>query len=72
MTKTSVKPLVYKPEDTMILMSVGRCKIYELIRSGELKTVRVGKKVPGPHEIHRGIPGGTYDALSRFEWKKSA
>ena len=28
----------------MILLSVGRCKIYELIRSGELKTVRVGKK----------------------------
>lgn len=44
MAKTSVKPLVYKPEDAMILLSVGRCKIYELIRSGELKTVRVGKK----------------------------
>ena len=48
MTKASVKPLVYKPEDAMILLSVGRCKIYELIRSGELKTVRVGKSTWSP------------------------
>lgn len=35
--------VLYRVEDAATLLSVSRTRVYELIRSGQLRTVRVGK-----------------------------
>jgi excisionase family DNA binding protein len=39
----SVQKVLYTVEETAELFSVGRCKIYELVGSGELYSVKLGK-----------------------------
>lgn len=43
--QTEIKdlPLVLKVEDLMSLFSIGRNSAYELVRSGELRSFRVGR-----------------------------
>jgi len=40
--------LLVRPEDAAHVLGVGRTKVYELMRSGELRSVRVGglRRVP--------------------------
>ena len=40
--------LLVRPEDAARVLGIGRTKVYELIRSGELRSVRVGglRRVP--------------------------
>jgi excisionase family DNA binding protein len=40
--------VLYRVEDAAAILSVSRCRIYELIRSGQLRTVRIGvnRRVP--------------------------
>lgn len=35
--------VLYRVEDAAALLSVSRTRVYELIRSGQLRTVQVGK-----------------------------
>ncbi len=35
--------LIYKPEDLMPLLSLSRNTVYELLRSGQIRSVKVGK-----------------------------
>lgn len=35
--------LIYKPEDLIQLLNVGRNTVYELLRSGQIRSVKVGK-----------------------------
>lgn len=51
----AVEKLLLKPEEAAELLSIGRSKIYELIGSGELASVRIGTS--------RRIPA---DALAEF------
>lgn len=37
--------LTYKPEDVGPLLGIGRNSTYELIRSGKLRSIRVGRKI---------------------------
>jgi len=50
-----VDKLLLKPEEAAELLSIGRSKIYELIGTGELASVRIGTS--------RRIPA---DALAEF------
>lgn len=51
----AVEKLLLKPEETAELLSIGRSKVYELIGTGQLASVRIGTS--------RRIPA---DALSEF------
>jgi excisionase family DNA binding protein len=35
-------PLLMKPEEAAQMLGIGRTKVYELIRSGALRSVRIG------------------------------
>lgn len=37
--------LTYKPEELPAMLGIGRNGIYELIRSGRLRSIRVGRKI---------------------------
>lgn len=43
-----VPVLLVRPEDAAMALGVGRTKVYELIRSGALRSVRVGglRRIP--------------------------
>lgn len=47
MTDT-ITPLLLRPEEAAQYLGIGRTKIYELIRSGALRSVRIGalRRVP--------------------------
>lgn len=47
-------PLLLTVEDAAERLSLGRTKVYELIRSGELEAVRIGKS--------RRVPADALDA----------
>lgn len=36
--------MIYKPEELMPLLRVSRNTIYELLRSGQIRSVKVGKR----------------------------
>lgn len=52
---TSITKLLLRPEEAANLLSIGRSKVYELIGTGELVSVRIGAS--------RRIPA---EALSEF------
>ena len=43
-----METLLYKPTDCQALLSLGRSKIYELIASKQLRTIRVGRSIRVP------------------------
>ena len=43
-------PLVLRVEDLMPILSIGRNTAYELIRSGQIRSVRAGRKIRVPKE----------------------
>lgn len=34
-----------KPEETALMLGIGRNYVYELIRTGQLRSIRVGRKI---------------------------
>ena len=47
-TENELPVLLVRPEDAARVLGVGRTKVYELIRSGALRSVRVGglRRIP--------------------------
>ncbi|MGN9841604.1 excisionase family DNA-binding protein [Nonomuraea sp. H19] len=45
---TNIAPLLLRPEEAADYLGIGRTKVYELIRSGALRSVRIGtlRRVP--------------------------
>ena len=43
-----MESMLLKPEEVAIYLNVGRSKVYELMRAGDLKSVRIGacRRVP--------------------------
>ena len=41
--KTKDLPLVLKVEDLMQILSIGRNTAYELVRSGQISSIRIGR-----------------------------
>lgn len=42
LTSDEVPPLLFSPEEVAGVLKIGRGKVYELIRSGDLRSVKVG------------------------------
>ncbi|MGW0807566.1 excisionase family DNA-binding protein [Nonomuraea sp. NPDC002799] len=44
----NIAPLLLRPEEAADYLGIGRTKVYELIRSGALRSVRIGtlRRVP--------------------------
>ena len=38
-------PLIMKVEDLMLILLIGRNTAYELVRSGEIQSLRVGRQI---------------------------
>ncbi|WP_131740828.1 helix-turn-helix domain-containing protein [Actinomadura roseirufa] len=47
-TDGAVQPLLWKPEEAAVLLGIGRTKVYDLMRSGALRSVRFGgnRRIP--------------------------
>ena len=43
-------PLALKVEDLMPILGIGRNAAYELVRSGQIRSIRVGRKLRIPKE----------------------
>lgn len=43
-------PLTLRVEDLMSILNIGRNTAYELVRSGQIKSVRIGKQIRIPKE----------------------
>ena len=43
-------PLLLTANEAGEVLRIGRSKIYELIRSGELKSIRIGKQIRVPRD----------------------
>ena len=43
-------PLVMKVEDLMPVLCIGRNTAYELVRSGQIRSIRVGRNIRVPKE----------------------
>ena len=43
-------PMILQVEDLMPLLGIGRNTAYELIRSGQIRSVRIGRQIRIPRE----------------------
>ena len=46
-------PLVLRVEDLMPVLDIGRNTAYELVRSGQIRSVRVGRQIRVPKDAIR-------------------
>ena len=46
-------PLVLRVEDLMSVLKVGRNAAYELVRSGQIRSVRIGRQIRIPKDAIR-------------------
>jgi excisionase family DNA binding protein len=70
---TSITKLLLRPEEEADLLSIGRSKIYELIGTGELASVRIGasRRIPAEalsefvRELSNPVPSSPLSSLER-------
>lgn len=55
---TAVEPLVYSPDGAAHALCCSRQFIYKLIRSGELRAVKIGRVTRIPADDVRRLAGG--------------
>ena len=51
-------PLALRVEDLMPILGIGRNTAYELVRSGQIRSVKVGKQIRIPKEALREYLSG--------------
>ena len=51
-------PLVLRVEDLMSALDIGRNAAYELVRSGQIRSVRVGRQIRVPKDAIREYLSG--------------
>lgn len=59
------QPLLYRPEEAAELLGVGRTMVFELIRTGRLRSVKIG----GARRI---TPGALADLVAALEREQAA
>lgn len=53
-------PLVLRVEDLMPILGVGRNGAYQLVRSGQIRSIRIGSRIRIPrHEVQRFLQKAT-------------
>ncbi|MCZ7526569.1 MAG: helix-turn-helix domain-containing protein [Acidimicrobiia bacterium] len=50
-----MQPVLYSIADATLVLGIGRTRLYQLMRSGEIETVHIGRR--------RLIPSASIDAL---------
>ena len=56
-------PLALRVEDLMPILGIGRNTAYELVRSGQIRSIRVGRKIRVPKDAVAAFLGETEDLL---------
>ena len=51
-------PLVLKVEDLMPILGIGRNTAYELVRCGQIRSIRIGRKIRVPRDAVAEFIGG--------------
>ena len=51
-------PMTLRVEDLMPILGIGRNTAYELIRSGQIRSVRIGRQIHVPREALREFLDG--------------
>lgn len=51
-------PLALKVEDLMPILGVGRNTAYELVRSGQIRSIRIGRQIRVPRDAVAEFLGG--------------
>ena len=51
-------PMILRVEDLMPILCIGRNTAYELIRSGQIRSVRIGRQIRVPREALREFLDG--------------
>ena len=51
-------PLTLRVEDLMSILGIGRNTAYELVRSGQIRSIKVGKQIRIPKEALREYLSG--------------
>ena len=57
-------PLALRVEDLMPILGIGRNTAYELVRSGKIRSIRVGRKIRVPKDAVAAFLGETKDLLN--------
>ena len=62
-------PLALRVEDLMPILGIGRNTAYELVRSGKIRSIRVGRKIRVPKDAVAAFLGESNDAtlMSSFQ-----
>ena len=55
-------PLALRVEDLMPILGIGRNTAYELVRSGQIRSIRVGRKIRVPKDAIAAFLGESNDA----------
>ena len=55
-------PLALRVEDLMPILGIGRNTAYELVRSGQIRSIRVGRKIRVPKDAVAAFLGESNDA----------
>lgn len=50
MINETMTPLVYKPEELIRILGISRNTVYELLRSGRIRSIKVGTRYLVPHD----------------------
>ena len=56
-------PLALRVEDLMPILGIGRNTAYELVRSGKIRSIRVGRKIRVPKDAVAAFLGETENLL---------
>ena len=56
-------PLALRVEDLMPILGIGRNTAYELVRSGQIRSIRVGRKIRVPKDAVATFLGETKNSL---------
>ena len=57
-------PLALRVEDLMPILGIGRNTAYELVRSGQIRSIRVGRKIRVPKDAVAAFLGETENLLN--------
>ena len=57
-------PLALRVEDLMPILGIGRNTAYELVRSGKIRSIRVGRKIRVQKDAVAAFLGETKDLLN--------
>ena len=50
-TSTESFPITLRVEDLMPILNVGRNTAYQLVRSGEIRSIRIGRQIRIPRQV---------------------